>query len=198
MIDGPTPLEISRSPVGWWHRSEQFYLAGEILIESIKTANYKYYTEIAGKPFNKGSGKHTQFKKTILNMQMDTPIVFNLSFSIELLVKAILIYQNPTKWIPEHGNIKFSHKIYKLIENEIPISLTEIETIIAKRLEEYISYGKYPERTRPGDVIEKFEDLFNFHPYNSWDINYFFELITSLRNKLRNFFLELTKTHSVT
>ena len=193
MIDGPTPLEIARSPIRWYTDSEKFYLTGKILFENMIMAKESYYSDFAGKGINLKSKRANKFKEIRLIMTSKTPLVFNLSFSIELLVKAILVKIDPEKWIPEKGNVKFGHNVYILIDKEIPITLNNHETVIAKRLGEYISYGKYPERNRPGEVIEKYEDLFNFHPYNNWDLSEFFEIITSLRVKLRDYFLTLVK-----
>ena len=185
MIDGPTPLEIARSPIGWWTRSEEFYTSGEVLLKT-RNANWtRWNNECVGK---KVSAKDIEIRKLI---NIETPIVFNLAFSIELIVKAILVKQESTKWIPEHGVVRFSHDISNLIQENIDIELDEIEEKIAHRLEDYISYGKYPERVRPRDKIEQFEDLFNYHPYVSWSLTEFYDIISSLRNKLIDYFMNL-------
>ncbi len=187
MIDGPTPLEIARSPVGWWARSEAFYTSGEVLFNTREEYYRKYYNECVGKQ------KQDKCKDIRKLINIKTPIVFNLAFSIELLVKAILIVKDPNIWIPDKGRIKFGHNIYKLIVENIKIDMNENEIMVAKRIGDYVSYGKYPERVNPGDIIDKYEDLFNYNPYVSWNLDVFFEIISSLRHKLREYFLIIVK-----
>lgn len=185
MIDGPTPLEIAQSPIGWWTRSEEFFTSGEILLKTRLSNRERWNTECVGhevKPNDK------EIRKLI---NIETPIVFNLAFSVELIVKAILVKQEPEKWVPEHGKIKFGHDIFKLIHENIGIELDDDEENIGRRIGDYVSYGKYPERVKPGDTIEQFEDLFNYHPYVSWSLTEFYEIISSLRRKLRDYFLNL-------
>lgn len=185
MIDGPSPLEIARSPAGWWTRSEEFYTAGEVLLKTRQQYWKKWNEKCVGREV---TDEHKEVRRLI---NLETPIVFNLAFSIELLVKAILVQQNPQKWVPDSGNIKFGHKIHDLIKENIDIELSDLEEKIAKRIHEYVSYGKYPERSRPGDTIEKHEELFNYHPYICWSLPEFYEIISSLRDKLRILFLKI-------
>jgi len=185
MIGGPTPLEIARNPYGWWNKSEEFYISGKTLLNIRNENLIKLNEECVGKQI---SIKCEKIRELI---NVKTPIVFNLSFSIELLVKAILIRKDPIRWIPDKGKVKFGHKIHKLINENIDIKLNENEIIIAKRIEDYISYGKYPERVNPGNIIEDVEDLFNYNPYVNWSLLEFFEIISSLRQKLGEYLKNL-------
>jgi len=184
MIDGPSPLEIARDPNGWLAKSNEFYISGKILLE-IRLENWdKWNKEHLGHLVTEKDKEVRQ----LINIK--TPIVFNLAFSIELLVKAILVHQNPTKWIPDNGIIKFSHETHELIIKNIPIKLSDLEEKISKRIHEYVSFGKYPERRRPGDIIENYENLFNFHPYVNWSLYEYFEIISTLREKLKSFLFD--------
>ena len=185
MIDRPTPLEIARSPMGWWATSEEFYTSGEVLLSTRNSNWTRWNNECVG---HKVSEKDKEIRKLI---NVATPIVFNFAFSIELLVKAILVKQEPTRWIPDNGSVKFGHNIFTLILENINIELDENEEKMAQRIGEYVSYGKYPERVKPGDTIEQYEDLFNYYPYVNWNLTEFYDIISSLRNKLRDYFLDL-------
>ena len=190
MIDGPTPLQIARNPTGWWIRSNEFFTAGEVLLEKKEASNKRYYEEFVGKQITEESKENFRY------LQLSTSIIFNFTFSCELLVKAILVKIDPEKWIPDTGSVKFGHDIYDLIVTEIGIELNDLESKIVKRIGEYISYGKYPERAKPGNVQEKHEELFNYHPYVSWCLKEYYEIILSIRGKLNNHFNELTEKNN--
>ena len=185
MWHGPKPLEVARYPYEWWKNSEEFFTAGEVLYNTQISSNKEMHTKYANKKFTPES------IEAMRRSCMSTPIIFNLAFSCELLVKAILIKQDPKKWVPDQGSVKFGHDVYHLIIDELGIELNELETKIAKRLSDYISYGKYPERTRPGNIQETLNDLFDYHPYVSWSMREYYEIISSLRKKLRDRFMAL-------
>ncbi|MGL1893360.1 MAG: hypothetical protein OCD02_17115 [Spirochaetaceae bacterium] len=188
MSDELLQLEQVRNPAGWWIRSEEFYYAGKALLSTRQNCKNLYYSKFEGSDLEEKDKNQSKELRSYMNI--NTPIIYNLAFSCELLVKAILILQNPRKWIPNTGKIKFSNDIFALINTNIPIQLTEMEIRIARRLKDFILYGKYPERINPGKISDAYEDSFDYKSYVNWNLTEYYDIITSMRNKLRAYFFE--------
>jgi len=179
LIDGPKPLEIARHPANWWIYSTQYFTAGQVLLETAVRNRRKWDEECVGRGVTE---EHHEIRR---RFSLDRPIIFNLAFSVELTVKAILVAQDPVRWVPENGRVRFGHDVLAVVTENTDLEFSENETKVLKRIGDYVSFGKYPERLKPGDTVERVEELFNYHPYVSWSLSEFFCIISSIREKLR-------------
>ena len=178
MIELPRPVEKARSSGNWAAKSQEFFIAGKTLAKE-QLRSVEIISASNGKPIDENLAEN------FVKAGMFSSIVFLLAFSIELLVKAVLIEKDAAKWIPDKGRVKFQgHNISNLANEEICIKFTEDEEKILNRITDYVSWGKYPERLNPSEVEEGFKDLFGYHPYVTWSLKEFITLIESIRNKL--------------
>jgi hypothetical protein len=174
----PKPIEIARCSGNWAMKSQDFFIAGKTLINEQLLSGKRIHASV-------GQVIDERLEEDFAKVNMSSSIVFLLAFSIELLVKAVLIERDAIKWIPDEGKMNFlGHDIFTLATEEIGIQVTENEEEIIKRIGEYVSWGKYPERIAPNRVNEEWKDKFGYHPYVSWSLVEFLSIIGSIRNKL--------------
>lgn len=173
----PSPLLMAREPGNWVTKSLEFHNAGRILLEDYNRVNNELR-------LYEGKQIGPEYLSLHKRRYVTTPIIFCLSFSLELLVKGALIKQNPEKWIPNKGKSLLSHNVYNNIVEDLGIKLTDLEDRVAKRISDHVVWGKYPEKLRPSMKPEEMEELFLYHLKVVFSVNEYFQIINSIRDKI--------------
>ncbi|NMC58101.1 MAG: hypothetical protein GYA51_01700 [Candidatus Methanofastidiosa archaeon] len=150
MILGIEPIDISKNSQNWYQLSREFYISA-IVLEEIKNNENINQKDIVDKVVN----EETLFK--LEKSKLRTPIVFNYSFAIELILKAILIKSKPDLFITKKGEILFNHKtVYEEIF-KLGILWEKEEEIMINNLVDYVTFGKYPSEK----VVVSLQDKLN-------------------------------------
>jgi len=173
-------LYKARSSENWLQYSYDFYSAGSILIAEFEKGIELMRGSVGSVPYDR------QYVGQRIHMHASPR--FCLAFSVELLVKAILIKQDPKKWIPETGKVKFGHSTFVLFKSHIPIDMSEDELKMLKSIEKFVAWGKYPERVNPGDIDDDRTRTLSFHPYSGWDPRQFKLVIDKIRSQLQQYY----------
>lgn len=169
----PTDREIALQPDSWRILSFSFYTAGEILYNTYIDSKRKF-NDTVGEILTEDDMKYHR------QTQIYYPILFNLSISIELLIKSIIVKKVGDEIINRRNNLKFNHDVFELIE-EYDICVDDFnyhEIEILKNLKERILDGKYPTKKRIDDSVSDNINDTIIH------ITTFFNDIKSIRNKL--------------
>jgi len=119
MIFGIEPFDIAKEPQNWYLLSREFYISARTL-EDIKKNENINKNDFIGKVVN---------KEVLLKMEkskLRTPIIFNYSFAIELILKAILIKSKPNLFITKNREVKFHHKMDNFLIAERPNPVTNL------------------------------------------------------------------------
>ncbi|MBK6284899.1 MAG: hypothetical protein IPF54_21715 [Draconibacterium sp.] len=125
--------------------------------------------------------------------RLRTPIIYNYSFAIELIVKGILIKSEPDSYITKEGSINFSHKTIIKGINSLNIIWEDNENVIINNLIDYVTFGKYPAKTKVPTMQEMIDNLKPFDLHWNWtyvDIIKSFKALDSIYLKLNEKYIE--------
>jgi len=160
--------------------SREFYISARTL-EDIKKNENINKNDFIGKVVN---------KEVLLKMEkskLRTPIIFNYSFAIELILKAILIKSKPNLFITENREVKFNHKtIYDEIFR-MGIAWEKDEEIIINNLVDYVTFGKYPAEKIIVSLQDKLKKIKPYDLHSNWsygDTMECFEILKGIYEKL--------------
>lgn len=166
--------EIAIVPENWKSLSEDFYWGGKILTSASEQSS-RFFRQSLGTVLPDSEASLLEGFNVLMSAK------FCLAFSIELLAKSLLISKEPEKYI-SNDELNFGHDIYSDLKSKvINFSQTEIELIDS--LKNLILDGKYPTPKK----LSKDPNDNNFAPFDSHayvHLRSYFELITSIRNKI--------------
>ena len=160
--DWPSELEAAKVPSHWASIAQAFYCAARVLNEESTSAHQEMHRQV---------GQKIE-ESNIIRQQTQTPAEFCLAFSLELLIKSVLVFQGKLKDLSSEEALPFgNHMLHSLAHDIEDFELTTDEDEILLWASKTVLSGKYPVSRKPSAnkdgvrASRSFSDLYNkVHP----------------------------------
>lgn len=139
----PSELDVGRNADNWARLAQEFFCAAIVLNEEFTSVHNRMHSE----------------EQIIMDdhvrsrINTNAPMQYCLGMAIELATKAVLVRDDPEKWIPQGADVKFRrHKTVDFII-EIGLKLSESQLLSIQALSDFVIEGKYPVGLQPSDAV---------------------------------------------